>query len=62
VTARTKCRASLAGLVAGAAIAFMVAGAAYAERTPFGQAVIDAAMSEPELPQPRLVRDRSIRR
>ena len=39
-TARTKCRSTLAGLVA--AIAFMVAGAAYAERTPFSQAVIDA--------------------
>ena len=46
---RTKCRSALAGLVAGAAIVLMVAGAACAERAPFSQAVIDAAMTEPEL-------------
>jgi hypothetical protein len=48
--ARTKCRASLATLVASAIILFVAAtGAAYAERAPFRQAAIDAAMSEPEL-------------
>ena len=50
MTARTKCRATLATLVAPASILFVAAtGAAYAERAPFSQAVIDAAMSEPEL-------------
>jgi len=49
-SARTKYRLKLAGLVAGAAIVFaVVAVPARAERAPFSQAVIDAAMSEPEL-------------
>ena len=50
VLARTKFRSTLAAWVAPAIIVSMAAtGAAYAERAPFSQAVIDAAMSEPEL-------------
>ena len=50
VTARAKCRAALAAFIAPALILFVAAtGAAYAERAPFSQAVIDTAMSEPEL-------------
>ena len=47
---QAKCPSTLAGLVAGAAIVFAVATApARAERAPFSRAVIDAAMSEPDL-------------
>jgi len=48
--ARAKCPSTLAALVARAAIVIVVAtGPASAERTPFSQAAIDAAMSEPDL-------------
>ena len=47
---QAKCPSTLAGLVAGGAIVFAVATApARAERAPFSRAVIDAAMSEPDL-------------
>ena len=47
---QAKCPSTLAGLVAGGAIVFAVATApARAEQAPFSQAVIDAAMSEPDL-------------
>jgi hypothetical protein len=48
--ARAECRSTLAAAVALAAIVVVVApNPAQAERAPFSQAVIDAAMSEPDL-------------
>jgi hypothetical protein len=48
--ARADSRLTLAALVARAAIIIAVAtGSAQAERLPFGQAVVDAAMNEPDL-------------
>ena len=49
-TSRAECRSTLTGLVAAAAMLLAVAAApARAEGAPFSQAVIDAAMSEPDL-------------
>ena len=49
-TARTNCGSIFAALIAPVVVALVAAaGPAYAGRAPFSQAVIDAAMSEPDL-------------